>query len=203
LSVLSHSPISFSSTFKQAEEENQAARESRIVVSTSVVASQSSRVIVFAIRKENQSSERLSRRFFARCRRRSPCCAPFLRLEAIVGDVDIPLNCYVEHYDQGAVNKVRHAIFGQFLPPLPPVTLCHTSPESTSHISDPSPIFSRPSTKNPDKSYLYKFCLNCSRGFLSGVLSGGILSGRFCPGWFLSIPPSVGIHLLQQKVNIT
>src|SRR6218665_2646812 len=26
----------------------------------------------------------------------------------------------------GAVHKVRHAIFGQFLPP-PPVTLCHTS----------------------------------------------------------------------------
>src|SRR6218665_3868673 len=31
---------------------------------------------------------------------------------------------------QGAVHKVhkvRHAIFGQFLPPLSPVTLCHTS----------------------------------------------------------------------------
>src|SRR6218665_1719041 len=25
----------------------------------------------------------------------------------------------------------------------------------------------------------------------------------FCPGWFLSVPPSVTIHLLQQKVKIT
>src|SRR6218665_2657689 len=74
---------------------------------------------------------------------------------------------------------------------------CHTlslipgPPESTSHISDP-PIFSRPSTKIPDKSPLYKFYLNCSRRFLSG---------GFYPGWFLSVPPSVTIHLLQQKVK--
>src|SRR6218665_3494475 len=32
-------------------------------------------------------------------------------------------------------------------------------------------------------------------------LSEGLWFGRFCPGWFLSIPPSVTIHLLQQKVN--
>src|SRR6218665_1562383 len=78
--------------------------------------------------------------------------------------------------------------------PPPPDTLCHTSrdlPESTSHISDP-PICSRPSTKIPDKGYLYKFYLNCSRRFLSG---------GFCPGWFLSVPPCVTIHLLQQKVK--
>src|SRR6218665_827712 len=44
-------------------------------------------------------------------------------------------------------------------PPPPRVTLCHTSrdpPNSTSHISDP-PIFSKPSTKYPDKRPLYKF----------------------------------------------
>src|SRR6218665_3651177 len=76
-----------------------------------------------------------------------------------------------------AVHKVRHAIFGQFQSPSP----CHTSshiprpPNSTSHISDP-PIFSRPSTKNPDKSPLYKFYLNCSRG---------LLSGGFCQGSFV------------------
>ena len=58
-------------------------------------------------------------------------------------------------------------------------------------------IFSRPSTKNPYKSPLYKFSLNCSRGFFRGVLSEGLLSGRFCPWWFLSVPPSVRIHLLQ------
>src|SRR6218665_3402384 len=98
-------------------------------------------------------------------------------------------------------------------------SLCHTlshipgPPQSTSHISGP-PIFSRPSTKNPDKSPLYKFSLNCLRGFcpggfvrgslvwkvLSGVvcqrvfglegfvrggLSEGLWFGRFCPGGFV------------------
>src|SRR6218665_2305218 len=76
-------------------------------------------------------------------------------------------------------------------------SLCHTlshipgPPEGTSHISDP-PIFSRTSTKIPDKSPLYKFYLDCSRRFLSGW---------FCPGWFLSVPPSATIDLLQQKVK--
>src|SRR6218665_38094 len=28
-----------------------------------------------------------------------------------------------------------------------------------------------------------------------------IVRGGFCPGWFLSVPPSVTIHLLQQKVK--
>ena len=61
------------------------------------------------------------------------------------------------------------------------------------------PIFSRPST-NPDKSPLYKFSLNCSRGFLSGEFC--LLSGRFCPGCLLSIPPpSVRMHVLQQKAK--
>src|SRR6218665_2625318 len=85
----------------------------------------------------------------------------------------------------------RH--FWPILPPSPFHTLSHIPGphESTSHISDP-PIFNGPSTKNPDKSPLYKFCLNYSQGFLSG---------RFCPGWFLSVPPSVRIHLLQQKVK--
>src|SRR6218665_3762457 len=60
------------------------------------------------------------------------------------------------------------------------------------HLGLPPPIFSRPSTKIPDKSPLYKFYLNCSQRFLSG---------GFYPGWFLSVPPSVTIHLLQQKVK--
>src|SRR6218665_1811221 len=85
-----------------------------------------------------------------------------------------------------AAHKVRHATFGQFKPPLPLshfVTHPGTSPESTSHISDP-PIFSRPSTKAP--------CTNSL-----SIVRGS--SGRFCSGWFLSIPPYVRIHLLQQK----
>src|SRR6218665_3403843 len=93
----------------------------------------------------------------------------------------------------GAVHKVCHAIFGQFLPLLPPVTLCHTSrdPPKVCHTSrTPPPIFSRPSTRNPDKILSQMFM---------GVLSGGLLFGRFCPLWFLSVPSFVRMHLLQQK----
>src|SRR6218665_1642391 len=74
-----------------------------------------------------------------------------------------------------------------FEPPLP-VTLCHTSRDCprkyVTHLGPP-PIFSRPSTKFPDKSRLYKFYLNCSRR---------ILSGGFCPGWFCPF------HLLSQYI---
>src|SRR6218665_2796347 len=94
----------------------------------------------------------------------------------------------------GAVHKVRHVIFlANFDPPFPCHILSHIPgpPESTSHISDHPPIFSRLSTKIPDKRSLYKFCLNCSRRFCWG----------FCPGWFLSVSPSFTIHLLQQKVK--
>src|SRR6218665_2424635 len=72
--------------------------------------------------------------------------------------------------------------------PLPPVTLCHTflDPPKVRHTSRTPPIFSRPSTNNQDKRPLYKF---------SQLFAG------FCPGEFLSIPPSVTVHLLQQKVK--
>src|SRR6218665_2167183 len=69
--------------------------------------------------------------------------------------------------------------------PPPPDTLCHTHRDPQKYVTDlgPPPIFTRPSKKNPDKSPLYKFSLNCSRVFLSGsLLSGGLLSRRFCPG---------------------
>src|SRR6218665_3459904 len=86
-----------------------------------------------------------------------------------------------------------------FWPILTPLRLCHTLShipgpprKYVTHLGPPPPIFSRPSTKIPDKSPLYKFYLNCSRRFLSG---------GFSPGWFLSVPPSVTIHLLQQKVK--
>src|SRR6218665_2664614 len=71
------------------------------------------------------------------------------------------------------------------------VTHPGTPQKYVTHLG-PSPIFSRPSTKIPDKSPLYKFYLNCSRRFLSG---------GFCPGWVLSVPTSVTIHLLQQKAK--
>src|SRR6218665_2452382 len=82
----------------------------------------------------------------------------------------------------------------------PPVTLCHTSrdpPKYVTHLGPPD--FCRPSTKSPDKSPLYKFSLNCSRGFLSGGFVF-CLEG-FVPGCFLSIPSSVRMHVLQQKVK--
>ena len=56
-------------------------------------------------------------------------------------------------------------------------TLSHIPkpPKSMSHILDPQ-IFSRPSTKNLDKSPLYKFSLNCSR-ICQGSSVWKVLSG--------------------------
>ena len=98
----------------------------------------------------------------------------------------------------GAVHKVRHAIFGQFLPPSPCHTVIPEPPESTSHISDP-PIFRRPSTKNPEKSPLVQIL---SQLFVGG-LSEGLLSGRFCPGWLLSVPVLSEYICYNRKLNIT
>ena len=104
----------------------------------------------------------------------------------------------------GAVHKLsslRHAICANF-DPRPSVTLCHTSRDPTqkyvTHLGPPPPIFSRPSAKNPDKSPLYKFSLNCSRVFYPGFC---LLSGRFCPGCLLCVPPSARMHVLQQKIK--
>src|SRR6218665_1739725 len=112
--------------------------------------------------------------------------------------------CMLEKLHWGPSIKYVTLFLANFYP-IPCHTLSHIPrpPKSTSHISDPPIFFSRPSTKNPDKSPLYKFSLNCWRGFCPGDLSEGLLSGRFCPGWFLSIPPSVKVHVhpLQQKVK--
>src|SRR6218665_2827261 len=99
------------------------------------------------------------------------------------------------------VHKVRHAIFCQFLPLFPCHTLSHIPgpPKSTSHISDP-PFLVDQVQKIPTKAPCTN-SLNCSRGLLSRGFCSGFLSGRFCPWWFLSVPPSVRIHLLQQKVK--
>src|SRR6218665_1646241 len=83
--------------------------------------------------------------------------------------------------------------------PLSHVTLCHTSRDPLKYVTHLGPpIFS--STKKPDKNPLYKVSLNGSWGFCLGFCSG-LLSGRFCPGWSLSVPPSVGIPPLQQKLK--
>ena len=88
-----------------------------------------------------------------------------------------------------------------FFANLDPLPLSHfvthpgTPQKSTSHISDP-PFFSRPSTKNSDKNPLYKFSLNCSRGFFKGYLVWKVLLRVI----FVR-PSSVRIYLLQQKVK--
>src|SRR6218665_1904442 len=83
-----------------------------------------------------------------------------------------------------------------------PVTLCHTSQDPQVCHTSLTPRFlvglvQKTRTKAP--------CTNSlsivRAGFCPGLLSRGLLSGRFCPGWFLSISPSVRIHLLQQKVK--
>src|SRR6218665_2285107 len=119
---------------------------------------------------------------------------------------------YVSGLDQrllcscyGAIHKVHHAIFGQFLPPPP----CHTS----SHIPGPPPqvrhtsripIFRRPSTKNPDKSPLVQILSQ----LLTGFLSGGFCQEVFClegfiRGWLLSISVMSEYICYIRKLNIT
>ena len=102
----------------------------------------------------------------------------------------------------GAVHKVRHAIFGQFLPLSP----CHTSshipepPESTSHISDPRfllGLVQKTRTKAPCTNSVWIFRgVFCHGGFVRGSFVWKVLSGVV----FVR-SPSVRIHLFQQKVK--
>src|SRR6218665_492289 len=55
--------------------------------------------------------------------------------------------------------------------------------------------------KHPDKNPLYKFFLNCSRGFLSKGVCQGSFVWKVLSGVVLSVPPSVKMHLLQQKAK--
>src|SRR6218665_411619 len=72
-----------------------------------------------------------------------------------------------------------------FWPILTPPPLSHIPGPPKKYVTHPGPpIFIRPGTNNPDKSPLCKFSLNC----LQGVLSEGLLFGRFCPGWFFPFP---------------
>src|SRR6218665_1138698 len=82
----------------------------------------------------------------------------------------------------------------------PPFPLLHFvthpgTPQSTSQISD-LPRFLVGLVQNTRTKVPCTNSLSIVRGgFCPRVLSGGLLSGRFCPGRFLSIPPSVRIHL--------
>src|SRR6218665_1854108 len=101
----------------------------------------------------------------------------------------------------GAVHKVRHAIFGQFLP-HPPVTLSHTSrdPPKVRHTSrNPPPIFRKLSTKNPDKSPLVQILSQLFPGvFVRGFVMGSFHVWKVLSGVVFVRPRSVRIH---QKVT--
>src|SRR6218665_470156 len=97
-----------------------------------------------------------------------------------------------------------------FWPILTPLPLSHfvthpgSPPEKVRHTFRIHPNFSKPITKNPDKSLLYKFYLNCSRVFLSGGVSpGGLLTGTFCPGGFCPFPLLSEYICYNRKLNIT
>src|SRR6218665_1296484 len=85
-----------------------------------------------------------------------------------------------------------------FWPIFTPLPLSHFvthpgTPTKVRHTSRTPPIFSRPSTKIPDKSPLYKFYFNCSRRFLSG----GFVRVGFCP-----IPLLSQYICYNRKLNI-
>src|SRR6218665_2351178 len=93
-------------------------------------------------------------------------------------------------------------LFWPILTPPPPVTLCHTSRDPRKYVTHLGPPhFSKPNTKTRTKALVQILSQLFARAFVRGLLSGGLLSGSFCPGWFVSVPPSVRIHLLQQKVK--
>src|SRR6218665_3810224 len=116
-----------------------------------------------------------------------------------------PLNI---HKIKGPSIKYVTLFLANFYPPSPLshfVTHPGTLPESTSQISDTPPIFRRLSTKNQDKSPLVQILSQLFAGvFVRGVLSGGLfMSGRFCPGWFLSVPILSECICYIRKLNIT
>src|SRR6218665_3493062 len=88
---------------------------------------------------------------------------------------------------------------------------CHTSShirgpprKYVTHLGPPLPIFRGSSTKNPDKSPLVQVLSQLFAGvFVWEVLLGGLLSGRFCPGLFLSVPVLSEYICYIRKLNIT
>src|SRR6218665_2430968 len=96
----------------------------------------------------------------------------------------------------GIFHKVRHAILANFDSPF---HLSHfvTHPETpqkyVTHLGLPLPRFLVGLVQKTLTKALCTNSFNCSRGFLSGVLS-------FV--WkVLSVPPSLRMHVLQQKVK--
>src|SRR6218665_1343713 len=99
--------------------------------------------------------------------------------------------------------KYTSRYFWPTLTPSPVTTLSHNpGPPHKKYVTHLGPlqIFSTPATKKPGQKPLCKFS-QLFAGILSGGFVRGLFPGSFCPGWFLSVPPSVRIHLLQQKVK--
>src|SRR6218665_3981103 len=101
----------------------------------------------------------------------------------------------------GAVHKVRHAILANFYPL--PVTLRHTSraPPKVRHTSRTPRFLEGLVQKTWTKAPLYKFCLNCSREFLSGGFVRGSFVWKVLTGVVFVHSCSVRIHLLHQKIK--
>ena len=86
-------------------------------------------------------------------------------------------------------------LFANFYPlPLSHFVTHPKTPWKVRHTSRTPPIFSRPCTKIPDKSPLYKFYLNCPQRFLSG----DFVRVGFCPFPLLS-----RYICYNRKLNIT
>src|SRR6218665_459899 len=84
-----------------------------------------------------------------------------------------------------------------------PVTLRHTSrdPPKVRHTSRTPRFLEGLVQKTWTKAPLYKLCLNCSRGFLSGGFCQGSFVWKVLSGVVFVRSLSVRIHLLLQKVK--
>src|SRR6218665_462025 len=97
---------------------------------------------------------------------------------------------------EGPSIKYVTLFLANFYPP-PCHTLSHIlgTPEGTSHISDP------PFLVGLVQITRTKALVQILSQLFARVFVRGFCQGVFCLGWSLSIPPSVRIRLLQQKVK--
>ena len=104
--------------------------------------------------------------------------------------------------EKGPSIKYVTLFWANFDPP-PPVTLCHTSrdPPKVRHTSRTPRFLEGLVQKTRTKAPLYKFCLNCSRGFVQGFCQGSFYVWKALSGVVFVHPRSVRIHLLHQKVK--
>src|SRR6218665_1821703 len=104
----------------------------------------------------------------------------------------------------GSSIKYVTLFLANFYPP-PPVTLRHTSrdPPKVRHTSR-TPRFLEGLVQKPGQKPPCTNSVSIVRGgFCPGVLSEGLLSGRFRPGWLLSVPVLSEYICYIRKLNIT